>query len=113
MADKATPILNAHDRPGVTANVEQVITLFRIALAPWLNADIENIPQHQSEILTASAMFAGMTVGHMLGVGALNASKGDRDQAKLVAMQAFDSGVEMGLREARDAMLRQKRGGRA
>lgn len=106
-----TPIMDMGTDPKLAKAVRDFITLFRLALAPIMNADLENLPQHQSTALTAGGMFAGMTAGHMLGVGVLKG--GDSDSAKLVAMQAFDSGLIIGLREAQLAMIAAGKGGRS
>ncbi len=104
MKDTATPILNAQNDKQSMRDIETFISLMRKALAPVLHADIENLPANQSKLITAAAIFSGMTVDHMLGNGSLNDTSGDRGQAKLVAMQAFDVGVQQGLIEIQRAM---------
>lgn len=104
MKDTATPIINAQNSKQSMRDIENFIGLMRMALAPVLNADLDNLPSNQSKLVTAAAIFAGMSAGHMLAMGTLEEERGDRAQAKLVAMQAFDMGVEQGVAEFVRAM---------
>lgn len=82
--------------------------MMRMTFAPLLNAHIDCIDEVQSKLISAGSIFAGQTVGHMLAVGALDATKGDTEQAKLVAMHCFDIGVEQGRAEALGIMAKTK-----
>lgn len=108
MADTATPIFNGADNPQYLRDLQNMVALMRMAFAPVLNDNIDCIEEVQSKLISASALFSGTTVGHMLAVGALDAQAGDREQAKLVAMQCFDQGVELGIAEALKVMAQQR-----
>lgn len=111
---EATPLLNAMDNPEHRKQLEYFIMLMRMAIAPTLNADLDNLPMNQSLLIAAGQMFAGMTAGHMLAIGLLDESKGDLEQARKAAAMAFDEGVAQGKHEAQRAMIADglRRGGR-
>lgn len=98
-------VLNAADDPVALAKIETIVGLFRGALVPMLNEEPHNLPMNQSLVMTASALMAGLTVGHMIAVGVLK--EGDKARARKVVTVAYNNGVKAGLREARDAMLEQ------
>jgi len=99
------PFADANQDPATLAKVEHFIALMRLALAPAFNAEPNNLPVSQSLAMTAAALFAGMTVGHMIAVGALN----DRDKRRAgqMVLLNFRNGVEMGKSEAYAAMAAQ------
>lgn len=100
MADSADKIAvtNGANAPSSMAALDFIISQIRTALAPWLNADLENIDQHQSEIITACAFNAGLTVGHMTFVGSMLPR--DHKRAEKVVLINFRKGIKVGLREA-------------
>lgn len=85
--------------------MQDIIELYRGALAPMLAADPDNIPMNQSYIITASAMMAGMTVGHMIALGTMK--PGDKRRAGQVVLQGFRAGIVIGENEVGRAMLNQ------
>ncbi len=98
------PVINALDDDDARQRFELVITLFRAALAPWLNQEIDRIGENQAVIISACAAFAGMTVGHMTVVGAMQPH--DRRRAEKVVTVNFRNGIRMGLAEAGAAVKR-------
>lgn len=108
MTDKI-PVLNAMDNPAHRELLEEMIGRMRGALAPMLIAaqnDSDQFQLTQGMMITAGAMFAGMTVGHMIGVGGMKEQ--DRRRAGQVVLTSFRSAIEIGKREARQAMLEQR-----
>lgn len=87
------------------ASVQDIIGTWRAALAPMLNANIDDLPRLQSEMITAAAIFAGMVTGHMIVVGALS----EKDKRRVGAMMQtnFRNGIQLGREEAQIAMLQQ------
>ena len=104
MADDI-PLSDAMRDPEARAQIEQIIALMRMAMAPMLNGDPDNIPMYQSYSITAAALFAGMTAGHMIALGVMKEQ--DKRRAGQVVVANFRNGIELGKREAREAMLRQ------
>jgi hypothetical protein len=76
-----------------------------MSLSPLLNAEPNDLPRNQSLTITASALMAGITVGHMIAIGVLK--EGDRARARKVMTGAYNTGVKLGIDEARKAMLEQ------
>lgn len=104
MTDKI-PIRDAMKDPVERDAIEEMVGRIRGALAPMLHADLENLPHNQSRMITAAALHAGMTIGHMVAVGAMN--HGDKARAVKAATVTIQSGIKIGLHEARQAMLEQ------
>lgn len=101
------PIRDAMSDPAALQRIEEIVTAFRAALAPAMWQAGENLPQMQADIITASGMMAGMTIGHMKACGALSAK--DVERAKKLAFKNVQSGIEIGLKEARAAILAQSK----
>ncbi|HVQ09543.1 MAG TPA: hypothetical protein VMS43_14015 [Allosphingosinicella sp.] len=99
------PLLDAMEDPAARAQIENIIARMRFALAPMFNDDPENIPVNQSYALTAAALFAGITVGHMIALGVMKEQ--DKRRAGQVILTNFRNGIELGKNEARKAMLEQ------
>jgi hypothetical protein len=59
----------------------------------------------QGMFISAGAMFAGLTVGHLIALGKMKPS--DKGRATKVVTIAFRSAIKLGEREAREAMLEQ------
>jgi hypothetical protein len=104
MADEIG-ILNAMDDPSHKAAVEQLVTLMRMGVAPLLDRNRDHIPMLQSMQITAAALFAGMTLGHMIALGV--AKEQDKRRAREVLLKNFRNGIDLGKQEARKAMLEQ------
>jgi hypothetical protein len=68
-------------------------------------ADPDDIPMNQSLSMTAAALFAGMTAGHMIAFGTLEEQ--DKRRAGQMMLTNFRNGIEMGKQEARKAILEQ------
>lgn len=79
--------------------------MFRAALAPAMWQAGEDLGQMQADIVTASGIMAGLTIGHMRAVGALTPK--DVERAKKLVFKNVQSGIELGLKEARQAILAQ------
>lgn len=108
------PWTNAATDPAALAELEMLVGVMRASLAPVLHAAADNdLPRMQGVLVTAAVMMAGMTVGHMLAVGVIDASKGHVDQFAEAAKTAFSQGVEQGRAEALRAMIKMPFGGRA
>jgi hypothetical protein len=99
------PFSDAMRDPADRERVEQFVALMRMALAPVFNADPDGIPMNQSFAMTAAALFAGMTAGHMIAFGALE--EGDKRRAGQMMLTNFRNGIELGKREAHGAILAQ------
>lgn len=82
-----------------------MVGCFRLILAPMFNAEIDQLSMNQSYAMTAAALFAGMTAGHMIAVGALDEK--DKRRAGQMVLTNFRNGIELGKSEARRAMLEQ------
>ncbi|HEX5183558.1 MAG TPA: hypothetical protein VFW19_10455 [Allosphingosinicella sp.] len=91
--------------PESREQIESFVMYMRIALAPVFNGDPDKLPMNQSYAMTAAALFAGMTAGHMIALGVLNEQ--DKRRAGQMLLTNFRNGIEIGKREARDAMLKQ------
>jgi hypothetical protein len=107
-AGPALPVLNAMDDPEHRELLEEMIGRMRGALAPMLNAamkDGERFLLLQGMMISAAAVQAGLTVGHMIAVG--NMEPRDVARARKVVQVNFRNGIKFGEREARDAMLQQ------
>jgi hypothetical protein len=101
-------VINAMDDPANVALIEEMISRMRMALGPMLNAAMEDgdeFSKRQSMMISASAMFAGLAVGHMIAVGSLRPQ--DKARASKVVTVAFRNAIKLGEREARQAMLEQ------
>jgi hypothetical protein len=85
--------------------MQTMVGLMRLALAPIFNADPDDIPMHQSMAITSAAVFAGMTVGHMIAFGTMKDQ--DRRRAGELVLKNFRTGIDLGKSEARQAMLEQ------
>ncbi len=103
--DDKIPFSDAMADPASCDKIEHFIMLMRIALAPVFNEHPDDIPMNQSYAMTAAAMFAGMTAGHMIALGVLE----DKDQrrAGMMVLTNFRNGVKVGKSEARKAILQQ------
>ena len=104
MADPIA-LLDAANDPEALARIDWFISRFRVALAPIMAADLDGLPRNQSLAMAAGALFAGMTVGHMIAVGAMKEQ--DKRRAGQVVLTNFRNGIELGKAEARKAMLEQ------
>lgn len=104
MADEIR-LSDAMNDPQAQEHIREMITRMRMALADIFSEDPENIPMNQSFALTASAIFAGMTVGHMIALGTMKDQ--DKRRAGQVVLKNFRSGIDLGKNEARKAMLEQ------
>jgi hypothetical protein len=100
-------VLNAMDDPAHRQLLEEMIGRMRGAIAPMLNGatDAEHFGLVQSMMVSAGAMLAGLTVGHMVALGKMKPH--DRARATKVVTVAFRSAIKLGEREAREAMLEQ------
>jgi hypothetical protein len=100
-------VLNAMDDPAHRDLLEEVIGRMRAAVAPMLNEALsdEQFSLTQGMFVSAGAMFAGLTVGHLIALGKMKPS--DRARATKVVTVAFRSAIKLGEREARHAMLEQ------
>lgn len=98
-------VLNAADDPASMERIQDMIALFRTSLSPLFNAEPDDLPRNQSLTMTAAALMSGITVGHMIALGVLK--EGDKAGARKVMTVAYNSGVKLGLHEARQAMLEQ------
>lgn len=101
-------VLNAMDDPAHIALMEEVVARMRAAIAPMLNAamdDGERFGLIQSMLISGGAMFAGLTAGHMIALGKMKPQ--DKARATKVVTVAFRSAIRIGEREAREAMLQQ------
>lgn len=105
MAEQQIPFISSDDAPDMLEAAKEIVARFRLAMAPVLNADLDNIHVHQSNMITAAALFAGMTVGHMIAVGAMKEQ--DKRRAGQLVLTNFRIGVELGKDEVRLAMLEQ------
>lgn len=99
------PVANAHNEPSEMERINEMVMRMRVAIAPMLNEAIEELPHMQALTITAASLFAGSVMGHMIGVGA--ARDQDRARAVKVATVNFRNGIELGKREAREAILQQ------
>lgn len=99
------PLLDAMKDDASRAQIEQMVTLFRMTLAPIFNGDEDNIPMNQSLAMTAAALFAGMTAGHMIALGVLQDQ--DKRRAGEALLKNFRNGIDLGKDEVRKAMLEQ------
>lgn len=96
---------DAMQDPDAREQIESMVAMMRISLAPIFNADPDSIPMNQSYAVTAAAMFAGMTVGHMIALDVL--LEQDKRRAGQAMLVNFRNGIEMGKAEARKAILEQ------
>lgn len=103
-ADKI-PYSDAMADPEARAVIEQFVMLMRMALAPIFNGDPDDIPMNQSFAMTAAAMFAGMTAGHMIALGVLQDQ--DTRRAGQMILANFRNGIKIGKAEAHKAILEQ------
>ncbi len=99
------PVANAAENAASRELVNDMVAQFRMAIAPMMMDDPDAIPAIQSMAMTAAALFAGATCGHMIAVGAM--AEGDKARAVKVMTVNFRNGIEMGKREARKAILEQ------
>jgi hypothetical protein len=102
-------VVNAMDNPQHRELLEEMIARMRSALAPMLNAamdDADRFSLTQSMMISASATFAGLTVGHMVAVGSMR--ENDKGRAQKVVTVAFRNAIKLGEHEARQAMLEQR-----
>jgi hypothetical protein len=101
-------VFNAMDNPRHRELMEEMIARMRAALTPMLNramTDADEFSLTQSLMISASATFAGLTVGHMIALGAMKQQ--DKARAGKVVTVAFRNGIKLGEHEARQAMLEQ------
>lgn len=105
MSKRSIKISDAMKDPVSTGAVQDIVSLFRRALEPRLYSNPADIPRQQGFIITAAALMAGITVGHMIARGTLK----DSDKRNLVeiVLRNFRQGIEFGKAEARTAMLAQ------
>jgi hypothetical protein len=80
-----------------------MVTDFRRALAPRLYSNPDDIPRQQGFIVTASALMAGITVGHMIATGVLKDS--DRRAAVEIVLRNFRLGIAFGKDEGQKGLL--------
>jgi len=85
--------------------IEGIVTLMRMATARLFNDDPDNIPMNQGYSITAAALYAGTTAGHMIALGVMDEK--DKHRVGKVLLSNFRSGIEVGKNEARKAMLEQ------
>lgn len=104
MTDKI-PYSDAMKDAGAREQIEQMVMRMRIAVADIFNDDPDNIPINQSFALTAAALFAGMTAGHMIALG--NLEERDKRRAGQMVLVNFRNGIVLGKNEAQRAMLEQ------
>lgn len=105
MSSDRIPVSNNVTDPAAMERCQHIMFLMRSALAPLLDANIDNIDEWQAAIITASALMAGATVGHMTIVGSMKPSDHKR-AAKVVAVN-FRQGIRFGIREATEAVKQQ------
>ena len=100
-------VINAMDDPAHRELLAEIIGRMRGAIAPMLNdtVDLERFSLIQGMLVSAGAMFGGLTVGHMIALGKMKPS--DKARATKVVTVAFRSAIKLGEREARQAMLEQ------
>jgi hypothetical protein len=101
-------VLNAMDDPAHLARIEEIIGRMRAAIAPMLNGALsdDDFSLTQGMMISAGAMFAGFTVGHLIALGKMKQQ--DKARATKVVTVAFRSAIILGEREAREAMLKQR-----
>lgn len=99
------PFSDAMGNPADRERIEHFVALIRMVLAPVFNSDPDDIPMNQSFAMTAAALFAGMTAGHMIALGALQDQ--DRRRAGQMMLTNFRNGIELGKAEAQRAILAQ------
>jgi len=106
MSDKI-PVRNAMDDPIDRALLEEMLGRMRGAVAPMLNESLsaDQFSLTQGMIISAGAMFAGLTVGHLMALGKMKPQ--DRARVTKVVTVAFRSAIKLGENEARQAMLEQ------
>ena len=107
MSEQRVPVLNAMDDPVHREMLEEIITRLRMATAPMLNnaSSDEQFALIQGMLISAGAMYAGLTVGHLIALGKLQPS--DKGRLTKVVTVAFRSAIRLGEHEAREAMLHQ------
>jgi hypothetical protein len=98
-------IRDASQDPEAREVIEQIITLMRIGVTPLLDKNQGCLPPLQACQITAASLFAGITLGHMIAIGV--AKDQDKRRTGQLVLANFRSGVELGKREARQAMLEQ------
>lgn len=101
------PVLNAMDDPAHRKLLEEIIARMRMATGPMLSEaqSDEQFSLTQGMFISAGAMFAGFTVGHLIALGKMKPQ--DRARATKVVTVAFKSAIKLGEQEARAAMLEQ------
>ncbi len=101
------PVLNAMDNPEHRELLEVMIGRMRAAVGPLLDgaADHEQFALIQGMMISAAAMCAGLTVGHLIAFGKMK--PGDKGRATKVVTIAFRTAIKLGEHEAREAMLAQ------
>ena len=105
-----TSIIDMMDDDEARQTLEHVIMLMRLSVSRLLN---EQISDEQFRKTQSCMITAGMTCGHMLTMGALDEKAGDLRQARKMAVEAFDAGVQQGKIEAHKAMVQSGLGGNA
>lgn len=100
-------VSNAMDDPAHREMLEEIVARMRVAVSPMLNEAMsdDQFSLTQGMFISAGAMFAGLTVGHLLALGKMKPQ--DKPRATRVVTVVFRSAIKLGEREARDAMLRQ------
>ena len=106
MSDKLR-IINAMDEPEHVALLEEIVARMRAATAPMLNEAVsaERFALTQGMFISAGAVFAGFTVGHLIALGQMKPQ--DKARATKVVTVAFRNAIKLGESEAREAMLEQ------
>lgn len=95
------PISNAAFDADAMDKLQTIVGLMRRALAPMLNSEMDQLEHNQAMIISACALFAGMTIGHMTFFGAMKPSDAKRAQ-KVIAVNVR-TGIKLGLAEGRHA----------
>lgn len=109
MTDERIPVLNAMDDPAHRDLMEEIIARMRMGTGSMLSEALsdEQFSLIQGMFISAGAMFAGLTVGHLIALGKMQPQ--DKARATKVVTVAFRSAIKLGEREAREAMLQQMR----
>lgn len=95
------PVSDVATDPEAMDKLETIVGLMRRALAPMLNSEMDQLEHNQAMIISACALFAGMTIGHMMFFGAMKPSDAKRAQ-KVIAVNVRN-GIKLGLAEGRHA----------
>jgi hypothetical protein len=87
---------------GTLGVLESLVSAMTGAVGPWLSEDPDQLHVKQGMLITAAAMMAGRTAGHLQGFGAVNRATVKRLEKTVVLN--FRAGKQVGLGEVATAM---------